>query len=65
MYTPAKVTMIVMLGLVATCMGTIGLLHKRWNTQRDRAEEFGQDEPENIEFSDMTDKQMRSFRYPL
>lgn len=49
-----------------------GLLHRHWNNAREAklySEEAtlgdGQSAIENVEFADLTDKQLRSFRYPL
>lgn len=57
--------MIAMLCVIALSMAAIGLVHMMWNKQRDRAEEFGGGEFKDFEFSDLTDQQIRSFRYPL
>ena len=61
---PAKITLIAMFGVASLCMIGISLIHLAENRSRDRKGETGDDEPENVEFLDWTDKEMRSFRYP-
>lgn len=46
------------------CLICISVVHLRDNRSRDRKQEFGADEPKNVEFMDWTDREMRSFRYP-
>lgn len=63
-YVPAKVTLIAMFGVSSLCLIGISLLHFYENRARDKKEEFGQGEPEDVAFKDWTDKEIRSFRYP-
>jgi hypothetical protein len=46
------------------CMIGISTVHFFENRRRDRAGEFGQGDSVDIEFSDATDKEVKSFRYP-
>lgn len=66
-YYTAKYTMLAFLVLTAVLLSAYGLIHKLWNTRRDkRAEAEGEDtHVENEEFADLTDFQLKSFRYPL
>ncbi|KAF7560364.1 hypothetical protein G7046_g3780 [Stylonectria norvegica] len=68
-YYTAKYTMLAFLIFTAILIGCMGLLHKIWNTRRDKRDaaepEVAQQHVENEEFLDHTDFQLRSFRYPL
>jgi hypothetical protein len=53
-----------MFGVASACMIGISLVHLAENRSRERKQEFGEGEPQDVEFLDWTDKEMRSFRYP-
>ncbi|KAH8668911.1 permease of the major facilitator superfamily [Xylariales sp. PMI_506] len=68
-YYIAKYTMLAFLIFTAILITALALLHKTWNAQRDKKEAADLEDPavhfENEEFADLTDFQLRSFRYPL
>ncbi|KAF3062064.1 hypothetical protein GL218_03970 [Daldinia childiae] len=70
-YLIAKYTMLVSLLIAIGLLASLGLIHKRWNDQRDKQDALDAQNGvmheviENEEFADLTDFQMRSFRYPL
>lgn len=66
-YYIAKYTMLAFLVLTAILLIIYGMLHKLWNTRRDKraAVEGEEMHVENVEFADLTDFQLKSFRYPL
>ncbi|KAH7137833.1 permease of the major facilitator superfamily [Dactylonectria macrodidyma] len=68
-YYTAKYTMLAFLIFTAVLIGCMGLLHKTWNNNRDKKDATDPEDPqahvENEEFLDITDFQIRSFRYPL
>lgn len=63
-YHLGKVFMIIMFAISAFATVAISLTHHIWNVSRERAGE-GKDEPALSELADHTDKELRSFRYPL
>lgn len=52
-------------------LASYGLIHRLWNAKRDKQDELDaqngiiREHFENEEFADLTDFQLRSFRYPL
>ncbi|KEY74559.1 hypothetical protein S7711_07162 [Stachybotrys chartarum IBT 7711] len=68
-YYTAKYTMLAFLIFTAILIGCLGLLHKIWNARRDEKASTEPDDYEaqavNEEFRDLTDFQLKSFRYPL
>ena len=61
---PAKITLILMFVVSAFALVAISGVHWIENKKRDKKGEFGEGEPVDIAFSDQTDKEIRSFRYP-
>ncbi|GAM44126.1 hypothetical protein TCE0_060r19500 [Talaromyces pinophilus] len=67
-YYPAKYTMLAFLLFTALLIAIYGTLHKIWNKRRDKRDAL---EPsvshhiENEEFIDITDFELKSFRYPV
>ncbi|KPI43104.1 putative transporter [Cyphellophora attinorum] len=66
-YPIAKYTMLAFLVLTAILLSSYGGLHYIWNKRRDaRARVEGEEtHMENEEFADLTDFNIKSFRYPL
>ncbi|EOO02172.1 putative mfs allantoate transporter protein [Phaeoacremonium minimum UCRPA7] len=68
-YYPAKYTMLAFLVFGLFLMASWGVIHKIWNTQRDKRDasepQDAADVIENEEFLDKTDFNIKSFRYPL
>ncbi|KAH7362801.1 major facilitator superfamily domain-containing protein [Plectosphaerella cucumerina] len=70
-YYTAKYTMLAFLVLCLFLVGAIGSLHWYWNRKRDRQDALDAqngvfyETTENEEFADLTDFQVRSFRYPI
>ena len=66
-YYVAKYTMLAFLIFTALLLACYGVLHRVWNTRRDKraAVEGEERQVENEEFADLTDFQLKSFRYPL
>jgi len=70
-YYTAKYTMLAFLIFNAVLLASIGITHMIWNKKRDKQDALdaqnGVVHPhvENEEFADLTDFQMRSFRYPV
>ncbi|GKZ27094.1 hypothetical protein AbraIFM66951_008082 [Aspergillus brasiliensis] len=70
-YYTAKFTMLAFLICTAILIATIGGIHWYWNRQRDRQDALDaqrsivHEHVANEEFADLTDFQLRSFRYPL
>ncbi|RDW87916.1 hypothetical protein BP5796_03610 [Coleophoma crateriformis] len=70
-YYPAKYTMLAFLIFTCILLGTLGFLHLQWNKKRDEQDALDaqngviHETIENEEFADLTDFEMRSFRYPL
>lgn len=51
---------------VVSAFALVAISGVHWieNKKRDKKGEFGEGEPVDIAFSDQTDKEIRSFRYP-
>ncbi|KAH7035965.1 permease of the major facilitator superfamily [Microdochium trichocladiopsis] len=65
-YYVAKYTMLAFLVFTAILLAAMGLLHRFWNSRRDKEQDnLPTEHVENEEFADLTDFQLRSFRYPL
>ncbi|KAF7555689.1 hypothetical protein G7Z17_g2002 [Cylindrodendrum hubeiense] len=70
-YYIAKYTMLAFLILCFILFGVMGLIHTHWNKKRDRQDALDaqngvvHETIENEEFADLTDFQIRSFRYPV
>ncbi|KAK9771617.1 putative Major facilitator superfamily (MFS) profile domain-containing protein [Seiridium cardinale] len=68
-YYTAKYTMLAFLAFTALLLASLGFLHKLWNARRDKKDTSDAEDPAthftNEEFADLTDFQLRSFRYPL
>ncbi|RFU30475.1 hypothetical protein B7463_g5877, partial [Scytalidium lignicola] len=68
-YYTAKYTMLAFLIFTAILIAIYGMIHKIWNTRRDKRDAIQPEGTilhfENEEFADITDFKMRSFRYPL
>nr|XP_001395707.2 vitamin H transporter [Aspergillus niger CBS 513.88] len=70
-YYTAKFTMLAFLVFTAILLASIGILHRHWNHKRDRQDaldaqrQIVREHVVNEEFADLTDFQLRSFRYPL
>ncbi|KAK5116841.1 hypothetical protein LTR85_009101 [Meristemomyces frigidus] len=70
-YYTAKFTMLAFLIFTLILLISIGLIHARWNRKRDRQDELDLQNGvvhahvENEEFADITDFNLRSFRYPV
>ncbi|KAI2861242.1 hypothetical protein CBS63078_7960 [Aspergillus niger] len=70
-YYTAKFTMLAFLVFTAILLASIGILHRHWNYKRDRQDaldaqrQIVRERVVNEEFADLTDFQLRSFRYPL
>ncbi|KAG7796493.1 hypothetical protein KL929_003000 [Ogataea haglerorum] len=65
-YVPAKIAILVCLAVAAACILGVYILCRRENNRRDRMDEARPElAPENIEFSDLTDKENIFFRYTL
>lgn len=69
-YVPAKITLIVMFGLAATCLSSISAFHYVWNRKNGLLGEKGgeqgwsEDDGSDQDLTDLTDKQRVCFRYP-
>ncbi|KAL4879451.1 permease of the major facilitator superfamily [Aspergillus karnatakaensis] len=68
-YYPAKYTMLAFFIFTAVLIGVYGGIHYLWNKKRDRLRdeqpEVEQESFENEAFLDLTDFQLKSFRYPV
>ncbi|PYI00613.1 permease of the major facilitator superfamily [Aspergillus sclerotiicarbonarius CBS 121057] len=68
-YYPAKYTMLGFFIVTAILIAVYGFLHHVWNQRREKEESIqsgdAYDTIDNEEFSDLTDFQMKGFRYPI
>ncbi|KAF7631452.1 permease of the major facilitator superfamily [Aspergillus flavus] len=68
-YYTAKYTMLAFFVVAAILIGIYGVLHHRWNQRNEKHGPAPMPEHssaiENEEFADLTDFQMRNFKYPL
>ncbi|RAH58935.1 MFS general substrate transporter [Aspergillus piperis CBS 112811] len=70
-YYTAKFTMLAFLVCTAILLASMGIIHWHWNRKRDRQDaldaqrQIVRESVINEEFADLTDFQLRSFRYPL